>query len=151
MLTSAFRVNCWDPLVTPEIEMDSAPRYLDGISALVPIKALHSYWSYVPGHQIHIPVDVIIPFPLPFRGRASLGLVMVLVTSCIYDLEVPSRGSEITSTFLISLRSCPRKAGAAFIIKEFNVVFILHLNRGAARAEVGFPSHFLACSQWSCI
>lgn len=91
------------------IEMDSAPRYLDGISALVPIKALHSYGSYVPGHQIHIPVDVIIPFPLLFRDRASLGMVMVLVTSCKYDLEVPSRGSEITSAFLMSLRSCPRK------------------------------------------
>lgn len=49
-----------------------------------------SYGSNVPGYQIHISVDLIIPFPLlfeGFRGRASLVLVMVLVTSCKYDLQ----------------------------------------------------------------
>lgn len=62
---------------------------------LVPTEVLYSYGSNVPGHQIHIPVDLIIPFPILFRGRVSLSMVMVLITSCEYDLEVPSGGPKI--------------------------------------------------------
>lgn len=60
--------------------------------------------------------------------------------------------SGVTSALLFCLRTCPLKAGAAFMLEELPVVVVPPLNSctPAAEAVVGFPSHFLMSFLWPC-
>ena len=75
-LTSASTtVSCGDLPVTPEIQMGSAPSWLDGIRvhcAPVSNRALYSWGSDVPGHLIHTPGCPFLP-PGWRQGLSSLG------------------------------------------------------------------------------
>lgn len=56
ILLASSTVSCWDPPVTPEIQMDSAPMYLDAIRVhcvLEPAKALYSCGSDMSGPWTH--------------------------------------------------------------------------------------------------
>jgi len=180
LISTSNTVSCWDPTVTPEIQMGSAPSQFDGIRVhCAPVSTRASYCLLeTPGGLMCQAIESTqsnkcgYPSPPPGcrQGPTSPGVLVIVIvlndllmwhvwvtpslvlTSCKYQSEVPSLGSEVRSALLLCLVNCPLETGGAPFLGESSFVIFFPCNSctRAFSVKVGFPYHFLMSFQWSC-
>lgn len=130
------------------------PSYLGSMrvhGALVSSKALNSCGSGVPSHQIYTIQEIWLSLSstLLESGPLQFWSWYLLFTNLNWGYF---KWIQATSVLLFCLSICLLETGVAFILEGFSVVVVLPLKSctHAARAQVGFPFHFLTSFLWSC-
>lgn len=81
-------------------------------------------------------------FPMAYQARGRAPLVLAII------LEVPSRGSDMSSLLLFCPRTHPEETGAKFILAKFPLLVVsFSLCIHTAKMEVGFLSHLLMSTE----
>lgn len=154
LILASKTISCWDRPVIPEIQMGSAPVWLDGIRrvhcAPASAKALYSHGADVPRpSDPHRPVNLVVSLLHLAGDRAPLIQVLGFSISCKKGLEFLSIGSGIRSALPLCLQNFPLRLKQPLSWKNpyLCLLFSCNSHTCASRVEVQV-FHLTSCSPY---